>query len=147
MKALPILLACAAAFVPACSPAEEAPKPAPAAPAAVARNRTDRAQFSETDRAQFSEVLVTLSWDDSTLTVHRKIDGREFTKDDDLASAIKAAHDAWAKKGKPDAWVTIDADARVPWKEVTNVVEIVKRCGVQRVEFAMGEPVKQTSPK
>ena len=133
------MLACAAALLPACSPTEDAPEPGPAAPAAATRDKFDRSQFSE--------VLVTMRWDESMFTVHRTIDGREFANDDDLASAIKAAHDEWVKKGKPDAPVTIAADARVPWNQIMDVVNLIKRCDIEKIEFALGPPVQKTPPK
>jgi biopolymer transport protein ExbD len=72
--------------------------------------------------------------------VVRKIGGREYADDAALEAAIRSGHDAWAKKGLPDAPVTIDADSRVAWNEVIKVVNIVKRCGIEKIEFAMGAP-------
>jgi hypothetical protein len=92
-------------------------------------------------------VRVMLSCDETTRTVHRKIGDREYAKDDELQRAIAEAHDAWAKKGLPDAPVTIDADPRIPWSEVTTVVNMIKRCGIDKIEFAMGAPPKAKQAK
>ena len=85
-----------------------------------------------------SEVRVALVWDDATGTVIRKLGVRVLSEDDDLATAITAAHAAWVERGRPEAPVTIDADVRVPWSEVVRVVNVAKRCDIDKIEFAMG---------
>jgi biopolymer transport protein ExbD len=92
-----------------------------------------------------SEVRVALLWDANAQMVHRKMGVREIPQDDDLQKSIAEAHQAWVQKGKPDAPVTIDADPAIPWNEVINVVNIVKRCGIEKIEFAMG--AKPEKPK
>ena len=87
-----------------------------------------------------SEVRVAMLWNETTQTVNRKMGVRDIPNDDDLQKSILEAHQAWVQKGKPDAPVTIDADAHIPWNEVINVVNIVKRCGIDKIEFAMGAP-------
>ena len=99
------------------------------------------------DLSAISEVRVTLTWDEATQSMHRKVGDREYAKDDDLQKAIADAHDAWVKKGKPDAPVTIDADTRIPWAEITNVVNVIKRCNIDKIEFAMGAAPKKAPPK
>jgi len=87
-----------------------------------------------------SEVRVAMDWDEARGLVVRKMNVREFPNDDDLQKAIAAAHKAWEEKGKPDAPVTIDADSRIPTGEVVKVMNLVKRCGIEKIEFAMGAP-------
>ena len=87
-----------------------------------------------------SEVRVALIWDENAQIVHRKMGVREINDDTELQKSIAEAHQAWVQKGKPDAPVTIDADSRIPWEQVINVVNIVKRCGIDKIEFAMGAP-------
>lgn len=87
-----------------------------------------------------SEVRVALTWEEATQSIRRKMTVREFPNDEDLQKAIAEAHQAWVTKGKPDAPVTIDADARIPWNEVVKVVNIIKRCNIEKIEFAMGAP-------
>jgi len=94
-----------------------------------------------------SEVRVALVWDDNTKTIHRKLLTREISDDGELKNAIYEAHQAWVQKGKPDAPVTIDADGRIPWKDVINVVNIIKRCDINKIEFAMGAPPKKPGTK
>jgi biopolymer transport protein ExbD len=93
------------------------------------------------------EVRVTVTWDEATQSVHRKIADREYAKDDDLQKAIAEAHKALANDGKADAPVAIDADPRIPWNEVITVVNLIKRCGIEKIEFAMGAPPKRDAPK
>ena len=38
--------------------------------------------------------------------------------------------------------VTIDADGRVPWKEVINVMNLCKREQIDKIEFAFGAAAK-----
>lgn len=93
------------------------------------------------------DVRVTLIWDETTQTVHRKLGDREYADDAELQKAIAAAHDALDKDGHADAPVTIDADSRVAWNCVIGVVNIIKRCGIDKIEFAMGEAPKKQPPK
>ena len=94
-----------------------------------------------------SEVRVALLWDEASQTMTRKMGVRSIPQDEELQKSITEAHQAWVQKGKPDAPVTIDGDARIPWSEVITVVNIIKRCGIDKIEFAMGAPPKRTGPK
>jgi biopolymer transport protein ExbD len=94
-----------------------------------------------------SEVRVALLWDDAKQEVTRKMGVRSIPDDADLQKSIQEAHDAWVQKGKPDAPVTIDGDQRIPWSEVITVVNIIKRCGIDKIEFAMGAQPKKPGTK
>jgi biopolymer transport protein ExbD len=94
-----------------------------------------------------SEVRVALLWDENQQQLTRKMGVRSIPDDADLQRSIKEAHDAWVAKGKPDAPVTIDGDIRIPWSEVITVVNIIKRCGIDKIEFAMGAPPKKPGAK
>jgi biopolymer transport protein ExbD len=87
-----------------------------------------------------SEMRVAITWDESKGTVQRRFGVRVVPDDADLERTIAGARDAWAERGKPDAPLTIDSDVRVPWSEVTTVVNLAKRVGVANVQFALGEP-------
>jgi biopolymer transport protein ExbD len=45
---------------------------------------------------------------------------------------------AWQAHDGKDVPVTIDADSRVPWKDVMTVMNLAKREGVGKIEFAFG---------
>ena len=94
-----------------------------------------------------SEVRIAILWDENTQQIHRKMGVREIPDDGDLQRSITEAHQAWVQKGKPDAPVTIDADARIPWSEVVNVVNIIKLAQIEKIEFAMGAPPKKPGLK
>ena len=90
-----------------------------------------------------SEVRVALLWDENTQTLTRKMGVQSIPDDAVLKQRITEAHQAWVQKGKDDAPVTIDGDARIPWSEVITVVNIIKECNIQKIEFAMGAPPKR----
>jgi biopolymer transport protein ExbD len=85
-----------------------------------------------------TEMRVAILWDPATSTVSRKFGTRTLNDDADLAGAIVGARDAWRDRGVPDAPLTIDADARVAWEVVTNVVNVAKRAEIARIQFALG---------
>ena len=85
-----------------------------------------------------SEMRIALEWDERTGQVKRRFGIRVVQDDDDLQRTIAGARDAWITRGRPDAPLTIDADVRVPWREVTTVVNLAKRLDVANVQFALG---------
>jgi biopolymer transport protein ExbD len=87
-----------------------------------------------------SEIRVALIWIDATRTIERRFGSRIVPDDDDLGRSLAGARDAWMQKGRADAPLTIDADRRIPWSEVTNVVNLAKRHRIATIEFAMGAP-------
>ena len=87
-----------------------------------------------------SEMRIAIRWDEDKGAVERRFGVRVVPDDADLERTIAGARDAWASRGKPDAPLTIDSDVRVPWSEVTTVVNLAKRTGVANVQFALGAP-------
>jgi biopolymer transport protein ExbD len=85
-----------------------------------------------------SEIRVALLWDEKTQTVVRKLGVRDVPDDAELEHLLDGAKDAWSQRGLPDAPLTIDADVRVPWEQVTTVVNLAKRRGIAKIEFALG---------
>jgi len=85
-----------------------------------------------------TEMRVAILWDPATSTVARKFGARTLNDDVDLAKAIVEARDSWSEHGRPDAPLTIDADVRVPWEVVTNVVNLAKRARIEHIQFALG---------
>jgi biopolymer transport protein ExbD len=85
-----------------------------------------------------SEIRVALLWDERTATVVRKLGVRAVPDDVELERLLGEAKDAWNERGRPDTPLTIDADVRVPWSEVTNVVNLAKHRDIAKIEFAMG---------
>ena len=85
-----------------------------------------------------SEIRIAILWDAATQTVSRKFGARAVPDDAELGNLVTAARQAWSDAGHPDAPLTIDADVHVPWSEVTDVVNLAKRCDVAKISFAMG---------
>lgn len=86
------------------------------------------------------EVRVAMWWDEVNQKTVRQLGSRKITDDDELATLIRAGHDAWVSINKPDVPVTIDAEARVPWEEVIKVMNLCKRNKIDKIEFALGAP-------
>ena len=84
------------------------------------------------------EIRVAVYWDEPNSKVVRQLGNRMIANDEELQALIAEAHADFVKLNKPDTPVTIDADARVPWSEVINIVNICKRDQIDKIEFAMG---------
>ncbi|MCC6408240.1 MAG: biopolymer transporter ExbD [Planctomycetes bacterium] len=84
------------------------------------------------------EVRVALFWDEANQKVVRKIGRRIVDENSELQQLISDAFADYKRLGKTDIGLTIDADKAVPWDSVVNVINISKRVGVQKVEFALG---------
>ena len=88
------------------------------------------------------EIRVALFWDESAEATVRQLGHRRIQSDAELQQLIKEAHDDHVRLRKPDTPVIIDADRRVPWHEVVNVLNISKRDQIEKVEFALGARTK-----
>jgi biopolymer transport protein ExbD len=91
------------------------------------------------DPGQVTEIRVAMFWDPQKEKVVRQYGTRIVTSDDELQALIKGAHDDYVRSNKPDVPVIIDGDARIPWSEVINVVNIAKRLDIDKIEFALGQ--------
>lgn len=56
---------------------------------------------------------------------------------DDASNGTQGARDAFVRLDTPDPPVTIDAEARVPWRDVVNVMNLCKKNRIDRIEFAL----------
>jgi biopolymer transport protein ExbD len=65
---------------------------------------------------------------------------RKDLEDQQLQDLIQASFADFKKINKPDVPLTIDGDIRVPWADVISVINIGKRAGIDKVEFAFGAP-------
>jgi biopolymer transport protein ExbD len=93
--------------------------------------------------AEIAETRIALFWDQDKQVTHRQFGHRAVESDAELESLIKSAHDDFVLKNKPEAPVIIDGDARVPWKDVIDIVNIAKRLKIDNIEFALGAQEKQ----
>ena len=85
------------------------------------------------------EIRIAVFWDPGTATVVRQLGQRKVENDDELQTLIRQGHEDYIRLNKPDTPVIIDADARVPWREVVNIMNLIKREKIDKIEFAMGK--------
>ena len=89
------------------------------------------------------EVRVALFWDDTTRHTVRKLGNRLVAGNEELGLLLQETHDACVRLDKPNMPVTIDAEARVPWSDVVEVMSLCKKSHLDRIEFALAPPAKQ----
>jgi biopolymer transport protein ExbD len=88
------------------------------------------------------EIRVAILWDEANQQSIRKYGVTKLTpeQDEQLQQLINDQWQDFKRLNEVDVPLTIDADMRVPWKDVINVINLGKRCGVEKVEFAFGAP-------
>jgi len=83
------------------------------------------------------EIRVAMYWDDGKGEVVRQFGSRFIRDDAELQTLISGAYSDAQKAGK-ELPVIVDADARVPWENVTDVVNIAKSLQIEKIQFALG---------
>jgi biopolymer transport protein ExbD len=63
---------------------------------------------------------------------------RTVANDDELVKLLQGAHEDWARMGQPQAPLIVDGDERVPWDQVMNVINLSRRVGIAKFQFAQG---------
>jgi biopolymer transport protein ExbD len=86
------------------------------------------------------ELRVALFWNETTRHAVRKLGSRLVATDEELERLLQGARDDCVRLGKPIVPLTIDADGRVPWSDVVDVVNLGKKSGIDRIEFAFPSP-------
>jgi len=94
-------------------------------------------------KAVIQEIRVALFWDDKNLKVVRKMGTRFVPENDQLQQLISESYQDFKRLNKPDIGLTIDADTRVPWESIIDVMNVGRKAGVNKVEFAAGAQDKQ----
>ena len=92
--------------------------------------------------AVIEEIRVAIFWDEVNQNVVRKFGTRVVPEDNDLQDLLRAAYDNHKAMNRPDVNLTIDADARAPWDSIVNVMNLAKRVGIEKIEFAFGAKSK-----
>jgi len=92
---------------------------------------------------EIQETRVALYWDAERQKTRRQFGSRVVEDDGELEQLIKSAHEDFVLKNRPDAPVIIDGDARIPWKDVIDVVNICKKLSIDNIEFALGAAEKK----
>jgi biopolymer transport protein ExbD len=85
------------------------------------------------ESAATDEVRVVILWDADAQCALRQLGDRVVQTDDELQRLIRRAH----RRGSPDAPVILDADARIAWQDVMQVMNLIKRNRIDRIEFDM----------
>jgi len=88
-----------------------------------------------------AENRVGLFWDEAARRTVYQLEDRSLAGDEELAQLLQEAHDDRVRRHEPDALVTIDAEAGVPWHNVVDVLNLCQRIGLL-VEFALPSPVE-----
>jgi biopolymer transport protein ExbD len=95
------------------------------------------------DSSIIEEIRVAMFWDEAADQTVRQYKSKRISDDTELQLLIKEAHSDYVRLNKPDIPVIIDAEARVPWRDVVTVVNLCRRNNIEKIEFAFGAP----SPK
>ena len=86
------------------------------------------------------EIRIAIYWD-AQRGVSRLQMGTRLVEDGAaLRTLLRGARDDLAAQKNGDAPVVIDADGRVPWKDVIGVIDACREVHLDRVEFALGKP-------
>src|SRR4029453_18639700 len=81
------------------------------------------------------EVEVVLGWKDGATS--RKVQGfAQARSDEDLVMELESRASDYAKAGNTTWKLLIDAGPDVPWQDVVHVMDLCKRHGIERIEFA-----------
>ncbi|MBI1850771.1 MAG: biopolymer transporter ExbD [Planctomycetes bacterium] len=88
--------------------------------------------------ALLDDVRVALLWDEAHQRPIRRIGQRRIESDDELATMLREAHRDRVHLAQVDESVTIDADARIRWSDVVNVMDVCKREQFDQIELTYG---------
>ncbi len=95
--------------------------------------------MSSTDELP-KEVRIAMFWDEKAEKTTRQLGTRVVETNEELQELIRQSRDDLERLGVTDVPVTIDADARVPWREVIDIVNLCKRVNIDKIQFALGAP-------
>ena len=101
----------------------------------LSKDKGDQGMPKET---VIQEIRVAIFWEDATKTVIRKFGTKQMPEDAALQEALAGAYADQKRINKPDISLTIDAEPKVPWEQVVTVINLGKRVGIDKIEFAFG---------
>lgn len=84
------------------------------------------------------EMRVVMTWDESRARTAMHFGMHSVETPDQLSTLLAGAHEDCVRIGRADTPVIVDSDVRVPWDQVMSVVNLSKRLGIGRFEFARG---------
>ncbi|MBI3271928.1 MAG: biopolymer transporter ExbD [Planctomycetes bacterium] len=91
---------------------------------------------------ELEDIKIWMKWDSSSNTVTRKVNQSEAANDSDLQALLaqRRTNFETAGKAKNEIPVSIDAAPDVPWKDIIKAMNICKREGLEKIEFAAPWP-------
>ena len=87
-----------------------------------------------------TEIRVALFWDEAAQHSVCVLGRRRVADDEELGRLLREAHDDCVRLDKPATPAMLDAEARVPWGDLVDVVNLCKKSGIERIEFALPAP-------
>jgi hypothetical protein len=84
------------------------------------------------------EARIALFWNEKDQKVIRHFGTSQVLDDADLEQRIAAAKRDHEKVDHSPFTLTIDAAGTVPWADIVAAINLCKRCGVEKLEFAFG---------
>ena len=90
---------------------------------------------------------IVLHWDAASLATRTQFGQRVVRDATELETLLRGAHEDAVRRKSPEAHAILDADGRVPWGDVVQVVNLCKRVGIADVRFALGGPEPESGRK
>jgi biopolymer transport protein ExbD len=84
------------------------------------------------------EIRIAIFWDAKRQSAIRHVGTHTVANDEELVRVLEEAQATFARNGKHDPTVRLDAVAEVPWSEIVSVVDLCRKRGLAKVEFATG---------
>jgi biopolymer transport protein ExbD len=90
------------------------------------------------------EITIVLRWDAGAgATVRRLRGGKPAASDAELLGSVLVMAAEYDRDGKTGCPVVIDSGPDVPWQDVVGVMDLCRRSGLERLEFAApGRPIE-----
>ena len=110
--------------------------------------RGSSAAASAADKTLLEDIRVVLVWDAARDATSRQVGSRPpVASDADLIKIVLSMAADYRKVGREDFPVQVQSARDVPWQDVVHVLDILKRNGLERIEFAASESAGGESPK
>jgi biopolymer transport protein ExbD len=89
------------------------------------------------DKSPLEDIRVVLTWDAGRGVTSRQVGNRPpVTSDEELMRIVLSMAADYKKVGREDFPVQVQSGRDVPWQDVVHVLDILKRRGLERIEFA-----------
>ena len=99
----------------------------------------DKGSCGDVKKTVLEEVRVALFHDEKTGATRRQFMSRTVPDDGQLESLLREANADQRQVSAEKTAMTIDSDPRVPWQDVVTVMDVARRAGMEKIEFAYGQ--------